>query len=297
VRFVRLRPGVMLGRRMVEPLGKPLRRGILPKLGTARIPVVWDEDVADAVLLSLLADVRGAFNLCAGDPLPAEELADAGGLRLVAVPKAARSGWAKLATIVDRAGPGGDPAWLRAGDIDLSPSSERAKRELGWQPTCETAREVMKRFASEAPRKLDPRIATFLRMMDLFGGRVSAAASSEEAKRVKVELHLSLIGPRGGDFAISFAEAKLRVRAGIPRPPETVLTLRAETLLDMLSGKTDLSAARMTGKVRMHGDPQGAFFLGAMITGFRNSVAAGGVRGWSMSKLSSWFDRGTGGQT
>jgi UDP-glucose 4-epimerase len=297
VAIVRLRPGVLLGRRMVEQFSKPLRRGILPKLGSARIPLVWDEDAADALLLALLADVRGAFNLCADDPLPAEELAQAGGLKLVPVPKAARSGWAKLAAIVDRAGAGGDPAWLRAGDVDLQVSSERAKRELGWQPTCRNAREVMQRFAAEAPRRVDPRIATFLSMLDLLGRRFAAIAGTEDAKRVKLELHLNLTGPRGGDYALSLSDAKLRIRAGVPRPPETVLTMRAETLLEMLSGRTDLSAARMTGKVRMHGDPQGAFFLGALITGFRNSVAAGGVRGWSTGKLSSWFERGTGGPT
>jgi UDP-glucose 4-epimerase len=290
--IVRLRPGVMLGRRIIEPFSKPLRRGLLPKLGTARIPLVWDEDVADALLLALVGNLRGAFNLCADDPLSADDLAEAGGLKLVPVPRAARSGWAKLATIVDRAGTGGDPAWLRAGDVDLQVSSERAKRELGWQPTCPTARDVMKRFVAEAPRKVDPKIAAFLRMLDLLGRRVSAIAGTEEAKRVNVELHLNLTGPRGGDYALSLSDGKLRVRAGVPRPPETVLTMRAETLLQMLSGRTDLSAARMTGRVRMQGDPQGAFFLGAMITGFRNSVAAGGVRGWSAGKLSSWFERG-----
>jgi putative sterol carrier protein len=211
------------------------------------------------------------------------------------VPKAARSGWAKAAVIFDRSGTAGDPAWLRAGDVDLVVSSERAKRELGWQPTCRTAREVMQRFAAEVPRRLDPRIAAFLGMVDLLGRRFSLAEMTEEAKRVKVELHLCLTGPRGGDFAITLDDGKVRMKSGVPRPPETVLTMRADILLEMLSGKLDLSAARMTGKVRMHGDPQGAFFLGALITGFRNSTSAGGVRGWSMGKLSGWFERGSGG--
>jgi nucleoside-diphosphate-sugar epimerase/putative sterol carrier protein len=294
VRFVRLRPSTLLGRRMDDTFARPLRRRVLPRFGSGRVPIVWDEDVADAVLLALLSEARGAFNLSADEPLTAEELAKAGGMTSMPLPKAARAGWTKLAPLLDRSGKAGDPAWLRAGELDMVVSSERAKRELGWNPSCPTARAVIQRFAAEVPNKTDPRIRTFLRMIDVMGRRFAPAELPEEARRLKVELHLNLTGPRGGDFSVSLNEGKVKIRSGIPRPPETVLTMRAETLLELLSGKTDLSAARMTGKVRLQGEPQGAYFLGAMVTGFRNSTAAPGVRGWSAGRLSRWFERGTG---
>jgi putative sterol carrier protein len=149
----------------------------------------------------------------------------------------------------------------------------------------------MRRFAAEVPRRTDPRLKTFFKMVDVLGRRFADGDLSEEAKRVKLELHLNVTGPRGGDFAVSLAEGRARVRAGVPRPPDTVITVSAETLLDLLAGKLDLSAARMTGKVKMQGEPGGGYFLGALVTGFRNATRAGGFRGWSSGKLSSWFEK------
>lgn len=292
LRVVRVRPSLLIGRRMAEVLGSMLRRGLVPRIGSGRIPIVWDEDVADALMLALGSDARGAFNLSADDPLSADELAAAVGFRVVPVPKLARAGWQKLAPVFDRSGARGDPAWLRVGDMELSISSERAKRELGWTPACPTARAVMQRFAAEVPRRTDPRVRTFLRIVDITARRLPAAQISEEARRLKMELHLNLTGPRGGDFAFSLKEGRVRVRPGIPRPPDAVLTLRAETLLEMLTGKLDLSAARMSGKVRLQGDPQGAFLIGGLVTTFRNAAASGGMRGWSVNKLSGWLRRG-----
>src|SRR4051812_30698818 len=80
----RLRPAILIGRRMDHQLGALMRRGYLP--AAAALPVVWDEDAADAFLLALKSGVRGAFNLAADDPLPARELAKAAGLRVLRIP-------------------------------------------------------------------------------------------------------------------------------------------------------------------------------------------------------------------
>src|SRR6185503_11382613 len=57
----RLRPAILIGRRMEHRLGALMRRGLFPE--AAGMPVVWDEDVADAFLLALKSGARGAFNL------------------------------------------------------------------------------------------------------------------------------------------------------------------------------------------------------------------------------------------
>ena len=293
LRIVRLRPTLLMGRRMDETAASLLRRGLMPKAGSGRIPVVWDEDVADAVVLALLGDVRGAFNLSADEAKPVEELAEAGGLRVLSVPKFARSGWSKLSPLLDRSGSWGDPAWLAASDLDMEVSSERALSELGWKRSCDTSGDVMRRFAAEVPRKTDARITAFLKLVDLSGRRIPEAQLTEEARRVKAEVHLNLTGPGGGDFVFSMNEGRVRVRRGVPRPPDTVLTMKAEALIEMLAGRLDLSAARMTGKVRMQGDPQGSFLFGALVTGFRASAGQPGVRGFAMGKLARWFEGGT----
>ncbi|MGZ6123431.1 MAG: NAD-dependent epimerase/dehydratase family protein, partial [Myxococcales bacterium] len=61
----RFRPAILFGRRMEHPLGAALRHGLLPETGA--LPLVWDEDVADAFLLALRSGAKGAFNLAADD--------------------------------------------------------------------------------------------------------------------------------------------------------------------------------------------------------------------------------------
>src|SRR5690606_38518976 len=136
--------------------------------------------------------------------------------------------------VIDRNGI--DSGWLRAAELDLDVSSARARTELAWQPSCPTARDVMQRFAAEVPKKTDRRITTFLRMLDWLGRRLTAAELPEEARRMKLCVHLELRGPRGGDFTITMIEGKLGVRRGVPRPPATLLSLEADTLLELLSG-------------------------------------------------------------
>src|SRR4051812_29103201 len=75
----RFRPAILIGRRMDHQLGAAMRRGYFPDGGS--MPVVWDEDVADAFLLALRSGARGAFNVTAEEPLTARELARAADLR------------------------------------------------------------------------------------------------------------------------------------------------------------------------------------------------------------------------
>jgi UDP-glucose 4-epimerase len=289
-RVVRLRPGIAIGRRTLQPLGKALERGLVTDVGPGRLPIVWDDDVADAVMLALHSGAAGAYNLVADDPLPLAELCEAAGIKRIAVPRAARAGLGKLAPMLDRAGKSSDPAWLLIGGSDLVVSSERARAELGWKPACPTARSVAERFASEVPRRTDRRVSVFMQAVNL-GAKADRAALPEEAKRMSLTVHLDLTGPHGGDFVLSLDQGRLGVRRGLPRPPDSVIRMSSDTLLALLSGKTDLSAARMTGKVRLSGDPGAGFLLGAVVTGFRNAAAGGGLRGWSLGKLSAWFER------
>src|SRR5439155_26541244 len=161
--FVRIRPAILIGRRMDHQLGAAMRRGFLPDGGS--MPVVWDEDVADAFLLALKSGARGAFIAAAEEPLSARELAKAARLRLLKVPRRALKVADKLATALHLLAPS-DPGWLQAADFPLVYSSERARRELGWKPRCPTAREVMQSFAENVPRKLDRRIALWARVVD-----------------------------------------------------------------------------------------------------------------------------------
>jgi nucleoside-diphosphate-sugar epimerase len=111
------------------------------------VPLVWDEDLADAVVLALARGARGAFNVSADDPLPPAELAAAAGLRHLPLPSTVLGFATRLSPLLARLGLGEpvDPAWQRHAEVAMVPSSERARSELGWRPSCATAVDVVRR--------------------------------------------------------------------------------------------------------------------------------------------------------
>lgn len=112
-----------------------LRRGLLvalPRIDRLRFQAVHSDDVGQAYLRAVLADVEGAFNLAAEPPLSPQEMAERLGVR--SFPVSARV-VRKLADLSWRARlQPTPPGWL---DMALNVpmmSSERARGELGWEP-------------------------------------------------------------------------------------------------------------------------------------------------------------------
>jgi nucleoside-diphosphate-sugar epimerase/putative sterol carrier protein len=293
LRIVRLRPVILLGARIEHAMGRSLRRRIVPGLDATPLPVVWDGDVADAVLLALLGDRRGAYNLAADQPLDAEAFARAGGMRFVSVPRGALRAAEVAGGIAQRLGhrPPFDAGWLRAAGVRLNVSSERARRELGWRPSCPTAADVARRLAAETPGRMDPRIRLFFAAARRLLERVPPDLQGEAA-HMTLSVHLEFTGPGGGDFALYVDRGRPRLERGVPRPPDTAVSLSARTFLDLLAGKTDVATAQFSGRVRTRGEPSGGYVLGAMVTMFRNATRAPGRRGWVARRVAGWFERG-----
>src|SRR5262249_26765841 len=135
----RLRPGILIGPRMDHPLGDALRRRHVLDTGRAQ-PIVWDGDVADAAVLAMKKRARGGFNMVADEPRTWTEIARATGLGVTRVPQAVQRGAARLLRAIEPIRkPSVDPAWLEQGDCELAYSSEKAKAELGWAPSCPTS--------------------------------------------------------------------------------------------------------------------------------------------------------------
>jgi UDP-glucose 4-epimerase len=295
VRVVRLRPAFLIGREMPGALGASLRRRSLPKAGEHAPPVVWDEDVADAAVLALSSDARGAFDLAA-EPSPGiETLVAAGGMH-VAIPRTVLDGRSRrlsaLFTQMTRGLPTDHP-WMKATRERVAADTERARNELGWKPSCATAEAVMSRFGGEVPHRLDRRIVTFLRMTQAAARRFSDEELSPEARRIDITVHLRLSGKNGGDFTLRTNYGKPQLKRGIPRPLDAVISLSADTLLEMLSGKLDLATARFGGQVLIQGEPLAGFVIMALVTNFRRVAAGAGARAWTARRLERWFARGT----
>jgi nucleoside-diphosphate-sugar epimerase len=131
---VRLRPHVVLG-----PHAQPVLRQILDLPLYLRLDdpqpelqCVHEDDVAAAVVASLLTDASGPYNLASGDCWTLRTVMHARHARCLPLPPAvARAG---LAIAHGLSGWGGEPGWLEGLRHTLTLDCRRAERELGWKP-------------------------------------------------------------------------------------------------------------------------------------------------------------------
>lgn len=144
----RLRMVAALGPGQQSAMGKALARGIIPSTSDVPWPIVWADDVADAVVLAVRQRAHGAFNLATDEPRSAAELAAATGMRSLRFPRWLGVLIARLTALTSRFGLGNaiDPAWFKYSDAVLVLSSDKARRELGWVRRCNTSLEVIQRL-------------------------------------------------------------------------------------------------------------------------------------------------------
>jgi hypothetical protein len=103
---------------------------------------------------------------------------------------------------------------------------------------------------------------------------------------MNLSIHLDVTGRDGGDYALHLAKGVLSVKSGIPRPPDSTITLSSETLLELLSGTTETSTASMVGKIRVRGEPIAGLVIGGIVSGFRRATEMPGTRGKVATRLS-----------
>lgn len=267
LRVVRLRPGLLLGTRIQHMFGDGLRRRFAISFGDVPAPVVWDEDVADAVWLALQSEVRGAFNLTADGVVGAQDF-EAAGFRCVELPAKIPDVYAKAHPLLVRWGLEEqllDPGWLRAAQIPMRASAERARRELGWAPSCPTGVAVIERYMRDAPNRLDRRLQVLLRLAVARARPVAGVSAAQ----------VCLLGPGGGDLVLRATSAALRLEVGLARPPDASVRCRAETLLRLLAGRRQLAAAKRSGD--LHLDTKGEELLTSLIAA---TAAARQVTDW-----------------
>jgi nucleoside-diphosphate-sugar epimerase/putative sterol carrier protein len=291
--IVRMRPGILVGAHMEHTLGDALRRRVMIDFGDTPAPIVWDEDVADAIVLALKKDVRGAFNLMADDPQPIARFAPEAGLRLIRPPAAVVGGLQRVLELLARVGVGHaeDPAWLDNLNVTMVMDCSRAKTELGWKPRCPTARDVFRHYVDVVPARTDPRLLMFFRLLSL-GPRPGEMPA--DMARMEARLHLALTGPGGGDFDILLKRGRLSIHTGVPRPPDVTVTIKASVFLDLLAGRMDYTTAQLTGKVRMEGEALAGMVVQGIVTGFRQQVKAAGLAGWPVRRLAAWIEKSEG---
>ncbi|MFF1510311.1 NAD-dependent epimerase/dehydratase family protein [Streptomyces sp. NPDC058326] len=145
-RVVRMRPAflfkeesaseqrrIFAGRFFPGPLMRPELLPLLPEFDGLRFQVLHTEDAADAYRRALLRDVRGAFNLAAEPVIDGAALGELLHARPVRVPAAAVRGALSAAWHL-RLAPASPGLFDALRHMPLL-ATERARQELGWEPS------------------------------------------------------------------------------------------------------------------------------------------------------------------
>lgn len=136
---VRLRPHLILGPHcqplLLKLLGQPCYVAMPDP--QPRLQCVHEDDVADAIIASLVQPTSGAINLAAPGVFSFKQaITQSHSMSLPisfgAAKMALNLGWRLT-------GFGGEPAWLDGIQHALTLDCSRARRELGWQPKFDTA--------------------------------------------------------------------------------------------------------------------------------------------------------------
>jgi UDP-glucose 4-epimerase len=246
----RIRANILVGRRMPHLLGLVMRIGWIPDFGGHPFPIVWDEDVADLLVLAVKQGARGAYNAGADELLPSAELAARTGATAVQTSRIMQLIHTGLYELSSRLNLNwfSDPSWATRALATLIMSSERAKRELGWTPRHPTAVSVVERFREVSPWRLDVWLLLVLWMLS----RATRSAASPLAGR-SGRMFLCLNGPVAGDFSLLVENGTLRVRAGAPSLPTSTVTMTATLFRDLLAGRASLDDAFASGKIDWFG--------------------------------------------
>ncbi len=195
-----LRPAICVGPRGKTAFARAMRRRRLVTTSRAPLQLLWDGDLAAAVLRALVSGTGGVFNLGADAPLTCQEMANQAGMRAVHVPQ-----WLALAGVagmnaLGRLGLGGgaDSAWIRY--LPAAPwlDAALARRELGWTPQFPDGAAVIRHFAATVPRDRSPRFRRLVRLLAKHPPTPGSGAPGN--------IHISLLGPHGGDLTILFPE-------------------------------------------------------------------------------------------
>ncbi|MFW5452562.1 NAD-dependent epimerase/dehydratase family protein [Thioalkalivibrio sulfidiphilus] len=136
--LIRLRPHAILGPNAHPMLMRLLHQPLVPWLRKPlpRTQCIWEDDVAEALHLSLFTAARGAFNLAAGPPMPLCDMIRLNRRFTLPVPLSLLALGHRLAWRFSPAV--GEPGWVGGLRHSLVLDTRRAWEELGWQARRDT---------------------------------------------------------------------------------------------------------------------------------------------------------------
>ncbi len=187
IAVVRFRPSILIGEHLNNPLaqlfGRALERGYIVGASDIPMPIVWDEDVVQAIVSAFQKNVRGAFNLSAEPLSSPQQIAARLGIKVFSINKFSHAILASIGKLKILAGKSDavDPAWGQNGDIPLEQSCEKARQELGWNPQYKSGLEVIQKYldiASARPARLGRRQRLLSPLLQIYSRVVSKGGLS-----------------------------------------------------------------------------------------------------------------------
>ncbi len=284
IAVARMRPSIFIGPKTDPARVAALRAPLFfyPSGTDLPVQVTHEDDVADAFVLALEKEARGAFNVAAGEPLPFSRWGAAMGKPRVRLPDLA----VKAFELAYRRGIGDvDPAWLHdTSRHELIVSSAKLRSELGWAPRFDSTGAVLRAIARRptAAAGAGTRVlfGGLVRTTRLLGGIPIAKRDKAELRGVTGTLNLVLTGDHPSEWHVRIANQTIGFHPGLDPAADGTAMLKESVLFDMLSGKITFMRAQMAGRVRYRGDGNLSLFLGAIIEGFRQARHAKGLVGF-----------------
>lgn len=129
----RLRPSILIGKNINNPLRKIVNAPVLYHIkGNDTIPVVYEEDVADAFCRVIVNDHPGVFNIHGGE-LPLKLIAQTLGIKTKPVPFTLGKMIINIAYLLGITSFSGH--WVELSRYPFILSNKKAREELGWIPS------------------------------------------------------------------------------------------------------------------------------------------------------------------
>jgi len=134
MQFIRFRPHVIVGHHCQPFLRHLIKQPFYPKLPNPQplIQCVWENDVAQAIILALFSNAEGTFNLAANNPVSFKDIIRLNKIAL-SIPhpliKVLHNFSWKLTGIFE------EPGWLNATQHSLILNTNKATKVLKWRPS------------------------------------------------------------------------------------------------------------------------------------------------------------------
>ncbi len=140
----RLRPSIFVGPAIDNAITSIVSSRIMTRMRgmETRLQLAWDEDVARAIHLALQGGFPGAYNIAGDGFITMDDMAGIMGVPCITLPFGVLL-WMSRITWALRLGPL-SAGWLEVARYPIIVSSEKAKKEMGWEPSCDTRAALIK---------------------------------------------------------------------------------------------------------------------------------------------------------